>query len=171
MKDERITLEGTMCANTNQIRRIAGTAQVLGLPYALDFRVNSLLDAGGIHVLSIDKMVRRQHGVIIRAACWLKLTDLRPETPVPALLSIRLNDWMRLQPMGKPILNAKGTMVHESSLAKERLASRKGVGRFLESEIQVGEMLPDDLSPDWADPEQPAEAAPAGFTRIGKGQE
>lgn len=166
-EQKALQIQGTMCANTNQLRRIAGTAQKLNLPYALDFRINSLLDAGGIHLLSIDNMARRQHGVICKCFCWLKLQGLPPEVPIPAYLSVRLQDFIVLQPYNKPILNAAGTMVHET-LPRGQVDppnSRRGTGRFIDGGINMADLVSDEMTPESADPKQITYTPPAGFNQ------
>lgn len=112
---DRIEIPGMLIANSHQIRRMAGTAQRLNFPYALDFRINSMLDWGGLHTVLLDRFGEDGEGpslgegvesmdfeglqtLTFRAFVYLKMAGLSPDDPVSAWLSLRFRDYIRLEP-------------------------------------------------------------------------
>lgn len=105
----KMPIENAMVANTQQIRRIAATAVQLNLPCALDFRINTMLDQGGLHTLLLDQIATSKPSdeydstegavlghLILRCLVYYKLVGLTPSQPIAGQLSVRFRDYIRL---------------------------------------------------------------------------
>lgn len=91
-------LNALMVANTQQMRRLAGTAYQLGLPYQLDNRLNIQLEKEGPHLVMLDEMGNEPGGRMV-TKCWLVLRVIGASMEgVPMWLSVRFRDYIRLQP-------------------------------------------------------------------------
>ena len=123
-----------MIANSSQMRRLCGTSHALALGYGIDFRLDTVLDQGGLHLL---RFLRITTEFVIEAEVSLKVAFLTNDEPIENVgLSIRLCDWLMLQPPGG------------YDIARQDV-------RKLVFEVPWRQMIPDEYSPERADPSQP----------------
>lgn len=145
-KDGRVQITGTVMLDSAQLRYINGTSQRMGLPYVLDTRLNTMLDSGGLHLLSLESVYRDKDGeAIVKAYTYIKLAYVIE--PVSVYLSVRMRDWLQLKP-------AKETAIPDGAPPSIQTVIKGGYTPPIEStqfNLTMSDVAPDDRTV-WGNP-------------------
>ena len=98
-------IAGAGAATTPQLRQMAANAVRLRLPYQLDFRLDTVLDPDGIHIVSLrpaagDSPFDYDSADEAFARCYVHLKFLSVAGPFEMTLDFRVRDYLTLDPVG-----------------------------------------------------------------------
>ena len=133
--DGGVRIWGSAFANTSQLRRAASNAVRLRLPSQLDFRLDSVLDPDGFHIVNLRALIEDEYPERV-ANCHVLTKFAGTTAPFEMDLTFRLRDYVAFEVAGTPTFGD---------------ASSDGTpSQMFRGSITRGDLMSDELTPDFA---------------------